>query len=173
MNHLVRGAAAALFSAIMLVASLSPALAADIEVIHSEETVQVAPADAWARLSSFCNVADFLGLVLTCEVISGDGGMGSVRRLELANGEVVEEPMVAMGPMHYTYAMTAGFLAGIQYHGTFMVTPGAEAGTSIVSWTGVFDRAAMPDMAAADDLAATLTGIYADGAKEMAAFVSQ
>ncbi len=173
MNHLVRGAAAALFAAVMFVASLSPALAADIEVIHSEETVQVAPADAWASVGGFCNLADFLSLVVTCEIIAGDGGMGSVRRLELANGEVVDEPMVASGPMHYTYAMTAGFLAGIQYHGTFMVTAGAEAGTSIVSWTGVFDRSAMPDMAAADDLAATLNGIYADGAKEMAAFVSQ
>ncbi len=173
MNHLTRVAVAALFASVASVVSLSSALAADIEVIHSEETVQVAPADAWARIGGFCNLADFLGLVLTCEIIDGDGGMGTVRRLELANGEVVEEPMVAMGPMHYTYSMTDGFLAGIQYHGTFMVTPGAEAGTSIVSWTGVFDRDAMPDTAAADDLAGTLRGIYADGAKEMAAFVSQ
>ncbi|MCY4431942.1 MAG: SRPBCC family protein [Rhodospirillales bacterium] len=173
MNHLVRGAAAALFAAVMFVASLSPALAADIEVIHSEETVQVAPADAWARIGGFCNLADFLGVVLTCEIIAGDGGLGTIRRLELGNGEVVEEPMIAMGPMHYTYAMTAGFLAGIQYHATFMVTPGAEEGTSVVSWTGVFDRDAMPDMAAADDLAGTLRGLYAEGAKEMAAFVSQ
>ena len=99
MNHLVRGATAALFAAVMFVASLSPALAADIEVIHSEETVQVAPADAWARVGGFCNLADFLSLVVTCEVIAGDGGMGSVRRLELGNGEVVEEPMVANGPI--------------------------------------------------------------------------
>ena len=173
MNHLVRGAAAALFAAVMFVASLSPALAADIEVIHGEATVQVAPADAWARVGGFCDLADFLSLVVSCEIIAGDGGIGSVRRLKLGNDEVVEEPMVAMGPMHYTYSMTAGFLAGIQYHATFMVTPGAEEGTSVVSWTGVFDRDAMPDTAAADELAGVLNGIYAAGAEEMGAYVSQ
>lgn len=172
MNHPIRlrGALAALaLAAPALLAG--PAAAADIEVIHREAEVAVPPEKAWAAVGDYCAITKWLQPpIMSCRLAAGSGDVGTVRHLELgADRVLLVEPMVAAGAMHYTYSMTEGVFAGIQYHGTVAVRPGSSTGRSIVSWTGVFDREALPDMAAADETAATINGIYDAGIRGLAA----
>lgn len=166
----LRGALAALLLAAPAFLA-GPAAAADIEVIHREAEVAASPEKAWAAVGGYCAVTEWLEpLIKSCEIVAGSGGLGTVRRLEIGEDRVVVvEPMVAEGAMHYTYSMIEGFLVEVHYHATIAVRPGPSAGTSVVSWTGVFNRAALPDMAAADELSATLNGIYDTGIKGLAA----
>lgn len=164
-------------TALAVLALAAPALAAgpsgaaDIEVIHREAQVSVPPEKAWAAVGDYCAITKWLKPpIMSCRITAGSGGVGTVRHLRLGEDRVLlVEPMVADGAMHYTYSMTEGVLAGIQYHGTVAVRPGPSRGTSIVSWTGVFDRAALPDKAAADETSTTINGIYDAGIKGLAA----
>ncbi len=169
--HIPRLRNALVALALPSLAVTAPALAADIEVIHREAEVQVAPEKAWERVGDFCAISKWLNPpIMDCEIAAGEGGVGTVRHLKLGEEmTLLIEPMIADGPMHYTYSMTEGPFAGIQYHGTVMVRPGSSSNSSIVSWTAVFDREALPNMQAADDLAATFGGIYDAGVKGLAA----
>ncbi len=149
------------------------ALAADIEVIHREVEIQVPSEKAWERVSDFCAISKWLNPpIVGCQILKGSGGVGTVRQLDLGeDARLIQmvEPMIAAGPMHYTYAMTVGPFEGIQYHGTVMVRPGSSSDSSIVSWTAVFDREALSDMQAADKIAAAIREIYDAGIAGLAA----
>ena len=115
----------------------TPASAADYVVITREIAVE-RPADAvWARIGGYCAIGEWLKV--PCAIVSGSGGVGTIRRI----GPSTLEPMVAATPHSYTYSQIAGGSAGIDYHGTLAVEPLGPKRARIV-YTVVYDRAAMP-----------------------------
>jgi hypothetical protein len=70
-------------------------------------------------------------------MVSGSGGVGSVRRL--LDG-VIEEPMIAKTAHSYTYGQTVGPNKDIDYHGTLAVEP-TGPGTSRINYTLIYDQA--------------------------------
>ena len=106
-------------------------------MIRREVTVD-RPADAvWQRVGEYCAISDWLGV--TCELDSGSGDVGSVRRL---NGAILE-PMVARTAHSYTYWQSAGSMAVAAFHGTLAVEPDGP-GRSRLSYTVFYDQAALP-----------------------------
>jgi hypothetical protein len=114
-----------------------PASAADYVVVRKQIAVERPAETVWRRVGGFCAIADWLKL--RCELVSGSGDVGSVRRL---NGEL-EEPMFGRTPLSYTYGQTKGAMAGFDYHGTLAVEPAGPARARIV-YTIVYDAALMP-----------------------------
>ncbi len=158
------GALAALLALPMIFGAPATAHATDMVVIQEEAVANVDPETAWSRIGGFCEVPGWLPPVVGCEILQGDGmGIGTVRKLEFEDGMTVVEPLVAAGSMAYTYGMTEGFLAGTLYTATIGVSAGPDDGTSTVSWSMVMNRSAFPTAEDADNMVATLEGIYAIG----------
>lgn len=136
------------------------------QTVNVYEWLQVkAPVEkVWEKIGGFCDLTAFLSIVTKCEM-AGDGGVGSIRYLELKIGDdtlTVDEPLVALGKHSYTYIMSKGFLAEARYRSTLRVMPATEPGTSIVDWTGQIDSQAYPDDKGAE-MAKTLHGAYKTG----------
>jgi hypothetical protein len=104
-----------MLSAAVLAAGLlagSAAYAADYSVIHLD-TVVDRPIDAvWAKVGGFCQIGDWLKRLAPC-VMTGDGGVGSIRKLGPTGA--ITEVEVAATKYSYTYAQPDN---KILYHGT-------------------------------------------------------
>ena len=90
-----------LISTLLAVPALLVSFAANSqEYVTIEMEIDVAaPADeVWAKVGDYCHISDWLGL--SCEITSGDGGIGSVR--SLLDGRIIEI-MVAQTPLSYGY----------------------------------------------------------------------
>ena len=123
--------------AILAMAAM-PALASDYVVIPLHADI-AAPADAaWARVGDFCAIETFAKL--PCKLVSGTGGVGSIR--SLANG-VIQEPMLARTSHSYTYGQIVGPNKGLDYHGTLAIEP-TGPDTSRVDYTLVYDQSLLP-----------------------------
>lgn len=128
----MRAGAAVLF-ALASVASV-PATAADYVMIRNDIVV-AAPVDrVWARIGGYCAIAAWLKV--TCEMVAGDGDVGSVRRL---NGTTLE-PMVARTPHSYTYWQSQGAMGAAQFHGT-LLAESIDSGRTRLSYTLFYDQA--------------------------------
>jgi hypothetical protein len=125
--------------ALLALTSAVPASAAGHDYMVVVRTVDVAgSADAaWARLGDFCAIGELLPA--ECRIESGDGGVGTVRRL---NGVTVE-PLIARTPYSYTYSQVEGSRANTDYHGTLAVEPLGNERARIV-YTLVIDRSRLP-----------------------------
>lgn len=124
-------------TALLLIAPATPAVVADYVVIRKEILVD-RPADAvWQRVGDYCAIGAWMKL--KCEIVSGAGDVGTVRRLN----DITVEPMIARTPYSYTYGQTAGGMADFAYHGTLAVEP-AGAKQSRIVYTLIYDAALMP-----------------------------
>jgi len=124
-------------TALALTAAATPAGAADYVVIRKEILVE-RPADAvWQRVGDYCAIGEWLKL--KCELVSGTGDVGSVRRLN----DTTLEPMIARTGHSYSYGQTAGGMAGFAYNGTLAVEP-VDAARSKIVYTLIYDAALMP-----------------------------
>lgn len=105
-----------------------------------QETPIAAPAaTAWSRLKGYCDVGKWLNPAtpVPCEIIGGkDGELGAVRKI----AGRIEEVIVAVTPMSYTYA---DLNTAILYHGTVEVRP-VDKTTSKLVYTLFFDQASIP-----------------------------
>ena len=120
-------AGAPILSALATVAAV-PAAAADYVMIRNDIVV-AAPVDrVWSRVGGYCAIAAWLKV--TCEMVAGDGDVGSVRRL---NGTTLE-PMVARTPHSYTYWQSQGAMGAAQFHGTLLAEP-IDGGRTRLSYT--------------------------------------
>lgn len=116
----------------------APACAADYVVITMHADVN-APADAaWSRVGGFCDIGKWAKI--ECELVSGTGGVGSVRRLV---GGVVEEPMIGATARSYTYGQTVGDNKDMEFHGTLAIEP-TGAATSRIDYTLIYDQDRVP-----------------------------
>lgn len=117
-----------------------PSQAAEFTVVKREIVVARPAAQVWAKVGAdYCAISVWLSM--TCQVIQGDGNVGSNRKL---NG-MTEEIMVAQTPMSYTYLQTVGARASYDYHGTLSVEPGPNARSSKIVYTLVYDQGGMDE----------------------------
>lgn len=116
----------------------------------SMEIDVAAPAEAvWAKVGKFCDISAWMKV--DCVIASGDGGLGTVRRL--AGGRVTEV-LVARTALSYVYAQPArpGEFYNL-YHGMLEARPVSRDASKLV-YTIMLDLSDKPDQAAQDaDLA--------------------
>ena len=118
-----------------LLAAAPGAFAAEYATVKLETTVN-APVDAvWAKVGGYCAIQDWLKQLAPC-VLSGDGGLGSVRKLGAQGG--ITEVMVAQTKYSYTYAQPTNPGLGILYHGTLSAEP-IDKGHTKLMYSVVWD----------------------------------
>jgi hypothetical protein len=112
----------------------SAARAADFVVITKEVEVD-GPVDiVWKRVGDYCAISEWMQT--DCGYLSGDGGVGTVRRI--LRGEV-NEVMIAQTSRSYTYLQTRGKMAFAGYHGTLAAEPIKASRTRLV-YTLFYDQ---------------------------------
>lgn len=111
----------------------APALAADYSVIKLETTVNAPIEATWAKVGGYCAIQDWIKRLAPC-VMTGDGGVGSIRKLG-ATGAIVEV-MVAATKYSYTYAQPNN---AILYHGTLAAEAIDKTHTKLL-YTLIYDQ---------------------------------
>jgi len=122
-------------------------------VVKMEIDVARPAKDVWAKVGGYCDITAWLGL--ECKIVSGNGGIGTVR--DLANGRVLEI-LVAQTELSYGYTQPVkeGSFYNL-YHG-FMEARPVTAKTSKILYTLMLDVSDKADKAAKDaDLAGRRT----------------
>ena len=117
----------------VLALSAAPAFAAEYAVIKLDTTVNAPIDTVWAKVGGYCAIQDWLKQLAPC-VLSGDGGLGSVRKLG-AQGAITEV-MVAQTKYSYTYAQPNNT---ILYHGTLSAEP-IDKGHTKLMYTLIYDQ---------------------------------
>ncbi len=102
--------------------------------------------DVWARVGSYCDIEEWLGI--DCEITSGDGGIGTVRAL--ADGRIIEV-LVAETELSYGYTQPAveGEFYDL-YHGFLEARPVDESRSQLI-YTLVLDQSDLADETARQD----------------------
>jgi hypothetical protein len=116
--------------------------AAEFVTIPMETTVD-RPADVtWKKVSGYCDIGAWLKT--TCELTSGTGDMGTVRRI----AGRIDEVLVAKTAWSYTYSQPK---SPIDYHGTVEVRPDGAKQSKIL-YTLIYDAEPLktPEAKAAD-----------------------
>jgi hypothetical protein len=129
MKRLVTAAATA-----ALALAAAPAFAAEYAVIKLDTTVNAPIDQVWSKVGGYCQIQDWLKQLAPC-VLSGDGGLGSVRKL---GAQGITEVMVAQTKYSYTYAQPTNPGLGILYHGTLSAEP-IDKGHTKLMYSVVWD----------------------------------
>lgn len=125
----------ALAAAALALGLSGAAQAGEFVSIVQQTTLDVPAETAWAKLNKFCDIGPWLKT--TCEITSGkDGELGAVRKI----AGRVEEVIVAVTPLSYTYADTD---PKILYHGTVEIRPLSKTSSTLV-YSLFFDQATIP-----------------------------
>lgn len=119
------------------VPAASTAQSVDYVTIRNEVTVARSADDVWRRIGDYCAIAEWMQI--TCDYASGNGAIGTVRRLRDAT---VVEPMVAQTAHSYTYWQSVGNMATASFHGTLAVEPDGS-GRSRLSYALFYNQAAL------------------------------
>jgi len=117
--------------------------APDYRTIQMEIDIGKPAAEVWAKVGHYCDISKWLDL--DCKVISGQGGIGTVRTL--ANGRIVE---ILVGKTDLSYGYTQPVKEGAfynLYHG-FMEAKPLTRRTSKIIYTLFYDASDKPDEAA-------------------------
>lgn len=118
----------------------APAFSAEPEYVTIEMEIDInkPAAEVWAKVGGYCDISKWIPN-FTCEITSGDGGMGSVRTLTLGNGAKILEINVAQTELSYGYTqpVVEGRFYNL-YHG-FMEARPVTATTSKMLYTLVYD----------------------------------
>ena len=136
---MLKTTAAALAS---LALSAGAAAAAEFVTIPMETTVD-RPADVtWKKISGYCDIGAWLKT--TCELTSGTGDMGTVRRI----AGRIDEVLIAKTAWSYSYSQPK---SPIDYHGTVEVRPDGAKKSKIL-YTLIYDAEPLktPEAKAAD-----------------------
>jgi len=141
----------------------SASRAADYQVLHLE-TVVDAPIDhTWSKVGQYCQIQDWIKRLTPC-VMTGDGGVGSIRKLG-PTGTIVEV-MVAATKYSYTYAQPNNM---ILYHGTLAAEPLDGGKKTKLLYTLIWDWEPDGDQAAKDKDKAGRTANFTAGLANMKA----
>lgn len=119
--------------ALCAMAFAASALAADYSVIKLETTVNAPIDKTWAKVGPYCAIQDWIKRLAPC-VMTGDGGVGSIRKLGPTG--VIVEVMVAATAYSYTYAQPNN---AILYHGTLSAEP-IDKGHTKLMYTLIYDQ---------------------------------
>ena len=154
-----------LLSAAALACGLTGAVAAhaaDYSVIHLE-TVVDAPIDhTWAKVGGYCQIQGWIKRLAPC-VMTGDGGVGSIRKLG-PTGAIVEV-LVAATKYSYTYAQPNNT---ILYHGT-LAAEAIDAKHTKLLYTLIYDQEPDGTAEAKDKDRANRTANFTTGLANMKA----
>jgi hypothetical protein len=136
----------------------APLLAAEPEYVSIDMEIDInkPAADVWAAVGAdYCAIGEWGGLA--CEIISGDGSMGTVR--SLLGGRIIEI-LVAQTELSYGYTQPVqeGQFYNL-YHG-FMEARPVTASTSKMLYTLVYDVSNLADQAAKDADVARRRGMF-------------
>lgn len=109
--------------------SVSVPLAAGPEYYRLELEIDIdrSAAEVWSKVGGYCDISEWLGL--DCEIMQGDGGIGTVRVLR---GTIVE-PMVARTDLSYGY--TQPVVEGEYYtlfHGFLEARPVTDTSCKVI-----------------------------------------
>ncbi len=119
-----------------LVSFAVPSFSADPEYtsIKFEMDFSKPAEEVWAKIGGYCDIAEWLEI--DCVITSGDGGIGTVRKLV---GGRVTEIMVALTDLSYGYGQPAveGEFYN-HYHGFMEVKPVSDSSSKIL-YTLVYD----------------------------------
>jgi len=129
-----------------LLAAAPGAFAAEYATIKLDTTVNAPIDQVWAKVGGWCAIKDWLPRLAPC-AMTGDGGLGSVRKLG-AQGNIVEV-MVAATKYSYTYAQPTNPGLSTLYHGTVSAEP-IDKGHTKLMYTVVWDNEPDGDQAAKD-----------------------
>ncbi|HEX7079468.1 MAG TPA: SRPBCC family protein [Gammaproteobacteria bacterium] len=134
------------FVALASAACLDTALA-EPEYVTIEMEIDIAkPAEeVWEKVGGYCDISEWLDV--DCTIVSGDGGIGTVR--SLAGGRITE---VLVGLTDLSYGYTQPVREGRfydLYHGYMEAKPVTET-TSKLLYTLMYDVSDKPDQAAKD-----------------------
>jgi hypothetical protein len=103
----------------------------DYVSIVQETTINAPAATAWAKIKGYCDIG--VWLKAPCEITAGkDGELGALRKI----AGRVEEVIVAVTPMSYTYA---DINPAILYHGTVEIRP-VDKKTSKLIYSLFYDQ---------------------------------
>jgi hypothetical protein len=128
---------------IAFAATSAKAASPDYRTIRMQIEVNRPAAEVWAKVGHFCDISKWLDV--DCKIVSGDGGIGSVR--SLAGGRVLEIKVGETGLSYgYTQPAKAGAFYNL-YHG-FMQAKPVTRGTSQIIYTLFYDVSDKPDEAA-------------------------
>lgn len=109
--------------------------AGDYVSIVQETTLNVPAETAWAKVKGYCDIGAWLKT--TCEITQGkDGELGALRKI----AGRIEEVIVAVTPMSYTYA---DIDPKILYHGTVEIRPVSKTSSKLV-YSLFFDQTTVP-----------------------------
>lgn len=134
-----------LMTAVALIgfAATASAAAPDYRAIKMEVTINKPAAEVWSKVGGYCDISKWLGL--ECSIVSGDGGVGTVR--SLAGGRVLE---ILVGKTDLSYGYTQPVKEGTfynLYHGFMEAVPVGKK-TSKIVYTLMWDVSDKPDEAA-------------------------
>jgi hypothetical protein len=121
--------------------------------------------EVWSKVGDYCDISKWIEN-LSCEITSGDGGIGTVR--VLAGGRVVEI-LVAQTELSYGYTQPAvdGQFYNL-YHG-FMEARPVDEDSSKILYTLVYDTSNFADQAARDADIARRRGMFESALANMKA----
>jgi hypothetical protein len=108
--------------------------AAEYTTIVQEIAVAKPAETVWKKVGAYCDLGTWLKV--KCELTSGTGDVGTVRRI----ADRIDEVMVSKTPLSYTYAQPT---SDILYHGSIEVRP-TGANTSKIVYTLFYDTSKMP-----------------------------
>lgn len=129
--------------AVLAAGFATAASAADFVTIPLETTVNAPAAEAWKKISGYCDIGAWLKT--SCVITSGkDGEMGAVRRI----ADRIDELLVAKTAWSYSYSQPK---SPIDYHGTVEIQPVDKTHSKLL-YTLVYDAEplATPEAKAAD-----------------------
>jgi hypothetical protein len=132
----------AAFALIALAATAAGAAPPDYRTIRMEIDVARPAGEVWDKVGHFCDIRTWLSV--DCKIVSGDGGIGTVR--SLANGRVLE---ILVGKTGLSYGYTQPFKGGAfynLYHGYVEARPVSRT-TSKIIYTLLYDASDKPDEA--------------------------
>lgn len=157
-----------LLAVLALVVTL-PVYAADRAFLTVSEVMEIKakPEEVWNAVKAFDGIKAWIPVVVNCKLEEGSNGkVGAVRSLELNNGWVVYEELVAYREEDkiFSYALYDGPFPADDYVATTAVRANADGTGSLVTWNSTFRRrshSATPPKGESDaELIKALSDIY-------------
>ena len=100
-----------------------------------------APVDAvWKKVGGYCDITKWLPQIKTCVYTSGNGDLGTVRKL----ADRIDEVLVAQTAHSYTYAQPTPPGLTILYHGTLEAVADGKKKTKLL-YSLIWDQAPLAD----------------------------
>jgi|SRR5581483_7594911 len=132
------------FIPVALIAFAGAAFAApDYRTINLSIDINKPAQEVWAKVGGYCDISKWLDV--DCKIVSGDGGIGTVRAL--MKGRLLE---ILVGKTDLSYGYVQPVQEGVYYnlyHG-FMEAKPLSQGTSRIVYTLLYDLSDKPDEAA-------------------------